>query len=37
MGDYLEQYAKHFHLPVLSGVKVDALWREGNLYKMKTI
>ncbi len=35
MGDYLESYAEHFRLPVLSGVKVDALWREGNLYKVK--
>jgi putative flavoprotein involved in K+ transport len=35
MGDYLESYAEHFRLPVLSGVTVDALWREGNLYKVK--
>ncbi len=35
MGDYLEGYAEHFRLPVLSGVKVDALWREGDLYKVK--
>ncbi len=35
MGNYLEQYAKYFHLPVVSGVKVDALWREGDLYKVK--
>ncbi|HEX5025153.1 MAG TPA: NAD(P)/FAD-dependent oxidoreductase [Agriterribacter sp.] len=35
MADYLEQYAAHFKLPVRSGVKVDALWREGNLYQIK--
>ncbi|CAN5346241.1 NAD(P)/FAD-dependent oxidoreductase [soil metagenome] len=35
MGDYLEQYATHFNLPVRSGVKVDALSREGNMYKVK--
>lgn len=35
MGDYLEQYAKHFMLPVRSGVKVEALWREGDNYKIK--
>ena len=35
MGDYLEQYAKHFNLPVRSGVKVNALSRDGNLYRIK--
>ncbi len=35
MGDYLEQYAKHFKLPVRSGIKVDALCREGNIYSVK--
>ena len=35
MGDYLEQYAKHFKLPVRSGIKVDALCREGNFYSVK--
>lgn len=35
MADYLEQYAKHFKLPVRSGTKVDALSREGNTYKVK--
>jgi putative flavoprotein involved in K+ transport len=35
MGDYLEQYAKHFRLPVRSGIKVDALCREGNFYIVK--
>jgi putative flavoprotein involved in K+ transport len=33
MGDYLEQYATHFNLPVRSGVKVDALSREGMSIK----
>jgi putative flavoprotein involved in K+ transport len=32
MADYLENYSKHFNLPVRSGVKVDGLSREGNLY-----
>ncbi len=35
MGDYLEQYAAHFNLPVHSGVKVDELSRQGDLYKIK--
>jgi len=35
MADYLEQYAKHFQLPVISGVRVDALWREDAVYKIK--
>jgi putative flavoprotein involved in K+ transport len=35
MGDYLEQYAKHFNLPVRSGIKVDALGRAGNIYTIK--
>jgi Predicted flavoprotein involved in K+ transport len=35
MGDYLEQYAEHFKLPVRSGIKVDALCREGNIYSVK--
>ncbi len=34
MGDYLEQYAMHFNLPVRSGVKVDSLSRDGNTYKV---
>jgi len=34
MADYLEQYARHFQLPVRSGVRVDALWREGLIYKV---
>jgi putative flavoprotein involved in K+ transport len=36
MADYLEQYARHFRLPVRSGVRVDALWREGDLYKVRS-
>jgi putative flavoprotein involved in K+ transport len=32
MGDYLESYAKHFALPVRSGVKVDSLSRQGDRY-----
>lgn len=32
MGDYLENYAKHFNLPVRNNVKVDGLSREGNMY-----
>jgi putative flavoprotein involved in K+ transport len=36
MANYLEQYAMHFRLPVRSGVRVDALWREGDLYKVRS-
>jgi putative flavoprotein involved in K+ transport len=32
MADYLEAYAKHFDLPVHTGVKVDRLWRDGARY-----
>jgi putative flavoprotein involved in K+ transport len=32
MADYLENYVKHFNLPVRNNVKVDALSREGNKY-----
>ena len=32
MADYLEHYAKHFNLPVRTGVKVRRLWREGTRY-----
>ena len=32
MGDYLENYAKHFNLHVRNNVKVDGLSREGNKY-----
>jgi putative flavoprotein involved in K+ transport len=34
MGNYLENYAKHFNLPVRSNVKVDGLSREGNKYRI---
>ncbi|MEP7028683.1 MAG: FAD-dependent oxidoreductase [Candidatus Eisenbacteria bacterium] len=34
MGDYLERYAKHFNLPVRSGIKVDELTRVGNRYRV---
>jgi putative flavoprotein involved in K+ transport len=30
MGDYLERYARHFDLPVRSGVRVDRLSRQGR-------
>jgi putative flavoprotein involved in K+ transport len=32
MADYLESYAAHYELPVLSGVRVDRLTREGDRY-----
>jgi putative flavoprotein involved in K+ transport len=32
MGDYLESYAKHFKLPVNTGVKIDSLSKEGSSY-----
>jgi putative flavoprotein involved in K+ transport len=32
MADYLEAYAKHFHLPVRTNAKVQRLWREGMTY-----
>jgi len=32
MGDYLENYAEHFNLPVRNNIKVDGLSREGNNY-----
>src|SRR4030095_16153889 len=32
MGDFLESYAGHFQLPVLPGVRVQRLWREGTRY-----
>src|SRR5215831_14782003 len=34
MADYLELYAKHFRLPIRSGIRVDALSREGNMYRV---
>ncbi len=35
MADYLEHYAAHFQLPVMSGVKVDRLSREGGRYRVE--
>ncbi|HEY6051622.1 MAG TPA: NAD(P)/FAD-dependent oxidoreductase [Thermoanaerobaculia bacterium] len=32
MADYLEAYAKKFQLPVVQGVRVDRLRRDGNRY-----
>ena len=32
MADYLERYAAHFQLPVMNGVRVDRLSREGDRY-----
>lgn len=32
MGDYLEAYAKHFRLPVRTGVRVDGVTRQGGTY-----
>jgi len=32
MADYLESYAAHFQLPVKNGVRVERVWREGDLY-----
>jgi len=32
MADYLENYARHFELPVKTGIKVDRLSRDGRTY-----
>jgi putative flavoprotein involved in K+ transport len=32
MADYLEAYAKHFDLPVRTGIRVERLWRDGDRY-----
>src|SRR5512138_1017192 len=32
MADYLESYAKRFHLPLQSGVKVDSLSKQGDRF-----
>jgi putative flavoprotein involved in K+ transport len=32
MADYLENYARHFEIPVETGVKVDRLSREGDVF-----
>ena len=36
MGDYLELYAKHFELPVKSGVQVESITRKDDRYLVKT-
>jgi putative flavoprotein involved in K+ transport len=36
MADYLESYARHFALPVRSGVKVQRVSREGRRYVVET-
>jgi len=36
MADYLEDYAKHFGLPVRTGAKVNRLSRNGNSYIVDT-
>jgi len=36
MADYLEGYAKHFHLPVRTNTKVQRLWRDGLTYIVDT-
>lgn len=35
MADYLERYARHFSLPVRTGIKVDRLWREGDRFQLR--
>lgn len=35
MADYLESYAKHFDLPVRSGVRVERLFRDGERYVVR--
>jgi len=34
MADYLEGYAAHFQLPILHGVRVDRLSRDGERYRV---
>jgi putative flavoprotein involved in K+ transport len=34
VADYLAYYARHFHLPVRNGVRIDRLRREGNRFVM---
>lgn len=36
MGDYLESYASHFELPVLSAARVSSLAREDGRYVVRT-
>ena len=35
MADYLERYAEHFELPVITGVPVDSLRRDGDGYAIR--
>jgi putative flavoprotein involved in K+ transport len=35
MADYLESYAAHFELPVLSGIRVERLSRKNGLYQIE--
>jgi putative flavoprotein involved in K+ transport len=35
MADYLETYAAHFRLPVLSGVRVERVYRRGGTYVVR--
>lgn len=34
MGDYLENYAAHFKLPVRTGTKITGLSKEGDLFRL---
>jgi putative flavoprotein involved in K+ transport len=36
MADYLEAYARHFDLPVRSGVRVNGLSRNGDTFQLET-
>ena len=36
MADYLEAYARHFDLSVLTGTRVERVWREGARYMVST-
>ncbi len=36
MAEYLVDYARHFRLPVRSGVRVDRLWKEGGQFVIAT-
>jgi putative flavoprotein involved in K+ transport len=32
LADYLVEYARHFHLPIRNGVRVERLWRENGRF-----
>jgi putative flavoprotein involved in K+ transport len=32
MADYLESYARRFALPIRTGIRVDRLWRDGDVF-----